>query len=895
MTFYFFILYSIVILLFLFIRSLYNSFDTIRPPLFPFSVDSDSPWLHDYSRDSSFFFIDSLYLRLCFPFLFFFFFLFFSSSFLQSILITNPPHTSNMSRNPYFAHLPTRHNRQDLVFALDSLPRLLTSTSSSPSSNDTQSPYPSPPGSPCSPYATFTGSYYPSWSSMSTSSTSSSSSTSSCSSISSFYQQQYQQRLIQRHIRRSYSCSSNKMSTLQFSTRAQAMGFLINLLQSFQQEPCECDLVQGCFCSPEGVEDHSGLAPCYVCGEWYAEEVYCSGDEGDSSSYRKVDGRSWHERGGASLRHQVAETRVRQWLDLVVVPVASAASWSSSPNYYQQQQQDQQSHHYQQEQQHDEKKEQLTQQQPAVIRSRPSRSASCPATFSIPEEIMDPTTRRLPGFRIKRRDTIATERPVSLPSSSAIEQVPATSYSAPSSASSTLTNSKSIPFRFSFTSERFNAAVQESLSRRSSTTSTTTTSTSNTAVVPQQQSHSYNTNTNNSNTKDAQAEAVAKQQTGAEPGMGAATETETKMEAVRVAETETASTSAHTTPCYSFVSSPSFTSSRGCSPSSSTAAGKIDYRDQYGVVKEPSAAASSVVAQQPSSTSSSSASMGTSTGKGTGTSTTFSTFSFGKSQLDTPRAVTPTATGTPPPPQAQQHQETGRDRARRRGHGHVRQQAQSHILVTGSSFPHSLLPQPQQRESEPGETSDPMVVMSPPFSHSSSSSPLPPRVARSQQHGLLTASSPPLTITTLPSIRKKKTVSFSLPLSLPLPRIVITPPSPTSPTLTEGGESVAEWRSCCNTPSPHLNTNTNNNNNNCDSNSGVTLPVKPRQQSTPLQVHTSSIDAGSSSALLLLATTRLVQTAFQSVIALGWWSCSSLSGILFFTLPFPSVTSSPCT
>ncbi|KAF9548555.1 hypothetical protein EC957_006109 [Mortierella hygrophila] len=231
------------------------------------------------------------------------------------------------------------------------------------------------------------------------------------------------------------------------------MGFLINLLQSFQQEPCECDLVQGCFCSPEGVEDHSGLAPCYVCGEWYAEEVYCSGDEGSSSSYMKVDGRSWHERGGASLRHQVAERRVRQWLDQVVVPVASAATWSSSPYYYQQQQQQQ-----------DEKKEQQTQQQSAVIRSRPGRSASCPSTFSIPEEIMDPTIRRTPGFCIKRRDTIATERPASLPFSPTVEQVPATSYSAPSSASSTLTNSKSTPFRFSFTSERFNAAVQESFS-----------------------------------------------------------------------------------------------------------------------------------------------------------------------------------------------------------------------------------------------------------------------------------------------------------------------------------------------------------------------------------------------------------------------------------------------
>ncbi|KAG0299848.1 hypothetical protein BGZ97_003512 [Linnemannia gamsii] len=232
------------------------------------------------------------------------------------------------------------------------------------------------------------------------------------------------------------------MSTLQFSTRAQAMGFLINLLQSFQQEPCECDLVQGCFCSPEGVEDHSGMAPCYVCGEWYAEEVYCTGGGDDQdSSYRRVDGRSWHERGGASLRHQVAERRVQQWLDQVVVPVASTATWSSSPYYYQQQQQQQPHPHHSQhnKEQEQQQEQQHSQSTPTAtgIRSRPGRSASCPATFSIPEEIMDPSIRS-PGFRIKRRDTIATERPASFPSP-VEKQVPApTSYSAPSSASSTL-------------------------------------------------------------------------------------------------------------------------------------------------------------------------------------------------------------------------------------------------------------------------------------------------------------------------------------------------------------------------------------------------------------------------------------------------------------------------
>ncbi|KAF8942869.1 hypothetical protein BGZ47_006039 [Haplosporangium gracile] len=504
------------------------------------------------------------------------------------------------------------------------------------------------------------------------------------------------------------------------------------------------------------MEDHSGLAPCYVCGEWYAEEVYCSGDEGDSS-YRKVDGRSWHERGGASLRHQVAETRVRQWLEQVVVPVASAATWPSSPYYYQQhQQQKQQPHHYyqqeQQQEEEEEEKKKQTQQQPAVIRSRPSRSASCTATFSIPEEIMDPSIRRSPGFRIKRRDSITTERPATLPSP-VVEQVPATSYSAPSSASSTLTNSKSTPFRFSFTSERFNAAIQESLSRRSSTT------TSSTAVVPQQ-SPSSNTNANtnniNSSAKGIQVEAVA-EQTEAEPEMEA--ETKTQTEAVIVAESETASTSAQATPSlFSFISFPSFPS-RG-SPSSS-AAGKVDQCDQYGVAKEAFVNTYSTVAQQPSSTlsSSSSASMGTS----------FSTFSFGKSQLDSPQAVTPSTTGTAPPPQTQQQQqqqqEAARGRVRRRGHGHVRQLAQSHILVMGSSFHHTLPQLEQNTESEIGGSSGPMV-MSPPFpssSSSSSSSSLPLRAPRSQ-HGLLMS---PMSSSPTPPSFKKNTVSFALPLPLP--------------------------------------------------------------------------------------------------------------------------------
>ncbi|KAG0275600.1 hypothetical protein BGZ96_003726, partial [Linnemannia gamsii] len=657
------------------------------------------------------------------------------------------------------------------------------------------------------------------------------------------------------------------MSTLQFSTRAQAMGFLINLLQSFQQEPCECDLVQGCFCSPEGVEDHSGLAPCYVCGEWYAEEVYCTGSGDDQdSSYRKVDGRSWHERGGASLRHQVAETRVRQWLDQVVVPVASAATWTSSPYYYQQQQQQQQQqphhHHSQLEQQQEQQQSQST---PTAtgIRSRPGRSASCPATFSIPEEIMDPSIRRTPGFRIKRRDTIATERPASLPSSVEQQVLAPTSYSAPSSASSTLVNnSKSTTpfFRFSFTSERFNAAIQESLSRRSSTASSSST------VVPQQPSPS----TNNNTTVDSQAEAVA-EQTEAESGTEAEAETETQAEeavTTTAAETETALTSAQTTPSVSsFVSSPS-SHSRGCSPHSS--AGKVDQRDQYGVAEEAAtnvAGIVSTVAQQPFSCTttslSSSTFMGTSTSTSTststGTGTTFSTFSFGKPQLDSPpqAAVIPAGAVTHQDQQQQRSQEAGRGRTRRRGQGHVRQQAQSHILVMGSSFHQPLfpppLPQSQPQQSAIGETSDPksMVIMSPPCPSSSSAT---PRFARSQ-HGLLMSS--PVSSPPLASIikKKKKTVSFALPL--PLPCIVITPPEENEE------EAVAEWQSCCNTLSSSLSATTNNIDN-------IVAPHvnSPRASTTPtIPIRTIKLPSSTASTL-----TRLLQQVLQSAIALGWWS-----------------------
>ncbi|KAG0374126.1 hypothetical protein BGX24_010803 [Mortierella sp. AD032] len=49
------------------------------------------------------------------------------------------------------------------------------------------------------------------------------------------------------------------------------MAYLIEILQSLQKEHCGCDLVKGCYCGQDGIEDHEGKSPCYVCGEWYPD------------------------------------------------------------------------------------------------------------------------------------------------------------------------------------------------------------------------------------------------------------------------------------------------------------------------------------------------------------------------------------------------------------------------------------------------------------------------------------------------------------------------------------------------------------------------------------------------------------------------------------------------
>ncbi|KAF9948757.1 hypothetical protein BGZ70_002071 [Mortierella alpina] len=336
-----------------------------------------------------------------------------------------------MSRNPYFAHLPTWRNRQDLAFALDSLTQILLSISSS----TRHYYYPSPPPSPCA------------------FSRSSSSAATTVVDPPSIPHPQHIQRYVERHLYRQHSLLTNSSSlSLQFSTRAQAMAFLIELLRALQTEPCGCDLVQGCFCSPDGVvEDHSGMAPCYICGEWFAEQVYCR-DERTMELYQ-VDGRRWHEQAGTSIRHQLTESRVRTWLEQVV-----ATAGHQHPHQHQPQHQHQQQIQWMQYSSHEypHPQPQPQPQQPQYLpqcqhpqpkrastyvieadRAIPERSASAPASFMIPQEILDPSCRS-PGFRIRSKK----DHPLSV---------------TPRSSSSSL--------RFCYTSERFKTAFQESVAK----------------------------------------------------------------------------------------------------------------------------------------------------------------------------------------------------------------------------------------------------------------------------------------------------------------------------------------------------------------------------------------------------------------------------------------------
>ncbi|KAF9964005.1 hypothetical protein BGZ65_011596 [Modicella reniformis] len=115
------------------------------------------------------------------------------------------------------------------------------------------------------------------------------------------------------------------------------MEFLIEILQSLQKEPCGCDLTKGCYCGTDGVEDHEGKSPCYVCGEWFPDRKelgsFIDGDQGSGSHSMQGQGRAWHEQG--SLRHHVAESRVKKWLDLVWRPPLTPATTPEQRNVHQ--------------------------------------------------------------------------------------------------------------------------------------------------------------------------------------------------------------------------------------------------------------------------------------------------------------------------------------------------------------------------------------------------------------------------------------------------------------------------------------------------------------------------------------------------------------------------------
>ncbi|KAG0299974.1 hypothetical protein BGZ97_003455 [Linnemannia gamsii] len=123
------------------------------------------------------------------------------------------------------------------------------------------------------------------------------------------------------------------------------MAYLIEILQSLQKDPCGCDLVRGCYCGTDGIEDHEGKSPCYVCGEWYPDrrESSCGGGggggyEGDmdsttgggGASQQRQGGKAWHEQG--SLRHHVAEAKVKKWLDSVWKPPLTPATTPEQEN-----------------------------------------------------------------------------------------------------------------------------------------------------------------------------------------------------------------------------------------------------------------------------------------------------------------------------------------------------------------------------------------------------------------------------------------------------------------------------------------------------------------------------------------------------------------------------------
>ncbi|KAG0065672.1 hypothetical protein BGZ92_005522, partial [Podila epicladia] len=301
-----------------------------------------------------------------------------------------------MYTNPYFAQLPSRHNRQDLAHALDLLPQLIvdatTPTPVSPSSTCSYSAY-STPSSPSSPS-------FPS-------------TPHSSHSFFSSQQEQYRHQLIKSNLfvqHNNISSYHHKSSLfLQFTTRAQAMAFLIQILQSLQQPQSEHHNHNhnNHINIDKEDEDLTGRAPCYICGEWYLELEPRKHGMASTS-------RLWHEQG--SLRHHVAESRVRSWLDSVVassmslaLPSPSGMTSGTSPSQHEDEKEEEdeeeeekveqvphqmfaQAHNYQ---------AQETQSRPVSVPSPSSLSSqSRSAHVSIPQEILDPSCRS-PGFRIK--------------------------------------------------------------------------------------------------------------------------------------------------------------------------------------------------------------------------------------------------------------------------------------------------------------------------------------------------------------------------------------------------------------------------------------------------------------------------------------------------------------
>ncbi|KAF8981920.1 hypothetical protein BGZ46_002082 [Entomortierella lignicola] len=304
-----------------------------------------------------------------------------------------------MSKNPYFAHLPTWRNRQDLAYALDNLPRILeTMTASSPliatysypstsqSASLSTSPLsssmsPSSSSTP-SPSSTYNSSVASSSSVQSQFGSSPSHSTASGRTSPAVFRERFMLDLAkecQKSHSQSYESSThstpyvpqcvssssayitsasttntssnsnangngysnNTFYPLQFSTRAKAMAYLIEILQSLQKEPCGCDLTKGCYCGIDGIEDHEGKSPCYVCGEWFpdrrdntsGEQAQTQGQDQGQGQYGHRQGRAWHEQG--SLRHHVAESRVKKWLETVFRPPLTPATSPEQENVIQ--------------------------------------------------------------------------------------------------------------------------------------------------------------------------------------------------------------------------------------------------------------------------------------------------------------------------------------------------------------------------------------------------------------------------------------------------------------------------------------------------------------------------------------------------------------------------------